>query len=180
MSTARDELLCERSLEGDQDAWRELVERYARLVFSIPRRAGLDDATSEDVFQEVFATLWEKLPTIRNRRGLPKWLMTTAHRMTERHSRRRLPTSDVEPMPELAEEQMLTWERQHLLRRSLRELGGPCADLLTALYLGDNPGYDRIAETLGVPRGSIGPTRARCLEKLGRIFRRLEGFEADA
>ncbi|MDY7109156.1 MAG: sigma-70 family RNA polymerase sigma factor [Planctomycetota bacterium] len=177
---ADDETLVRACRAGDEAAWREIVTRYGRLVFSIPRRYGLDPEASEDVFQEVFSILVQQLPAIQNPTGLPKWLITTTHRVSCRAIRSaRGKGARVQdgvdpgaPPPEEA----LRWERQHLVREGLRRLGGRCEELLTALYLDhEHVSYRHIARRLGMPVGSIGPTRARCLGKLMEILRTAEG-----
>ena len=166
-------------LRGDQEAWREFVRRYSRLVFSIPHRYGLDRQASEDVFQEVFIIFLRQLPNIRRRTGLPKWFMTTTHRVC-RHRYLRFavsagplaePIELAAPPPDL----LARWERQHLVRLALRRLGGPDQDLLIALYTNHGTGrYDEVARKLGIPEGSIGPTRARSLHKLRRLLEAME------
>ncbi|UCD75505.1 MAG: sigma-70 family RNA polymerase sigma factor [Phycisphaerales bacterium] len=168
------ELIC-ACRSGDEEAWRELVSRYGRLVFSIPRRYGLSPQASEDVFQEVFAILVRQLPTIRNPTGLPKWLITTTHRVSCRISKQGRTESThvadtVDPHGPPPEE-ISRWERQQLVRECLRRLGGRCEELLTALYMGRGQvGYEEISRSLDMPIGSIGPTRARCLQKLLEIM----------
>ena len=173
---AGDADLIQACLDGEAAAWEELVRRYERLVYSIPRRYGLDRQLSEDVFQEVFAILLRRLAGIRNRAGLPKWLITTTHRMCRQVARRAGPTGvghpemiDVDAPPDA---ESLRWEKQQLVRSSLRRLGGRCEQLLTLMYMA--PGqvsYEAIADQLDMPLGSIGPTRARCLAKLMAILR---------
>jgi DNA-directed RNA polymerase specialized sigma24 family protein len=63
---------------GDQSAWNELVDRYQRLIFAIPRRAGLSEDQASDIFQEVFVLLFERLDEIRQPEKLRSWLVTTA------------------------------------------------------------------------------------------------------
>jgi RNA polymerase sigma factor (sigma-70 family) len=178
-SSADDPRVVEACLAGDQAAWTEMVTRYRRLVYSIPRRYGFDDAASEDVFQEVFVILSRRLGTIRVRTGLAKWLITTTHRVCRGVIRRRRAVSGVslelldDATPPL--DAIAAWERQQLLHTALRRLGGRCERLLTALYLGPvRVRYEAIAEMLDVPVGSIGPTRARCLAKLQREVRELD------
>jgi RNA polymerase sigma factor (sigma-70 family) len=176
---ADDEALVRACRDGDESAWREIVTRYGRLVFSIPRRYGLDPEASEDVFQEVFSILVEQLPAIRNPTGLPKWLITTTHRVSCRVIRsargRDAHIKDgIDPnAPPL--EEALRWERQHLVREGLRRLGGRCEELLTSLYLdNEHVSYRDIARQFEMPVGSIGPTRARCLRKLMEVLRVLD------
>jgi RNA polymerase sigma factor (sigma-70 family) len=148
-------------------------------VFSIPRRYGLDPEASEDVFQEVFSILVQRLSGIRNPTGLPKWLITTTHHVSCRMIRSargkgaRIEDGIDPNAPPL--EEALQWERQHLVREGLRRLGGRCEELLTWLYLDREPvSYGDLARRLGMPVGSIGPTRARCLRKLMEVLNMLD------
>jgi DNA-directed RNA polymerase specialized sigma24 family protein len=119
------------------------------------------------------------LPRIRRRSGLPKWLITTTHRVSRQwfdRARRAgdTPTAPIEtaaPPSDL----ILKWEREHLVRQALRRLGSPCEELLTALYDRQaSSGYDAGADRLDMPVGSIGPTRARCLRKLLDVLQAME------
>jgi RNA polymerase sigma factor (sigma-70 family) len=173
-----DRTLIARCLAGSQRAWDALVERYGRLVYSVPRRYGLADADAEDVFQAAFIALYRNLASLREHERLASWLITTAHRETWRVGKRNPKYAELdEHFPDVSapsDELASSWEEQHLVRRGLAELGPPCAPLLEALFL--EPGdanYERIAERLGMRVGSIGPTRARCLGKLERILRRM-------
>ncbi|MHC5027726.1 MAG: RNA polymerase sigma factor [Planctomycetota bacterium] len=171
---APDRLVIAACRGGDREAWSELVGRYASLVYSIPRRYGLDVGTSEDVAQEAFCILFQQLQTLRNPEALPKWMMTTTHRVAceaIRKSRRIAEVSagvSVEVLARAApsDDTLEAWERQHLVRAALRRLGGRCEELLTALHADDPPSYEVLADLLGMPLGSIGPTRIRCLKKL--------------
>jgi RNA polymerase sigma factor (sigma-70 family) len=169
---------CQR---GDQKAWRELVDRYGRLVYSIPRRYGLTESDSEDVVQAVFTALFRRLGNLRDLTRLSAWLITTAHRQCWHVGRR----NDAQPELEErivdvgspGEDQIETWERQHLVRLALEQLGGPCKELLTALFLEPSQSdYQAVAERLGMKLGSIGPTRTRCFRKLQKILLDL-GYE---
>lgn len=178
-----DEELVARCRQGDASAWRELVQHYRRLVHSVPRRAGLDEETCDDVFQEVFAILHTKLASIERDSALPKWIATTARRVTlraiERRARdRKRRGQGLEAVSELEDatrpgslatpdEAVARWETQERVREALESLGQRCQSLLeTLVAAGDRPDYGLIAERLGMPTGSIGPTRARCLAKL--------------
>lgn len=168
--------LVERSLAGEQRAWRELVDRYKRLVYSIPRRYRLPDDQCDDVFQAVFATLLKNLGKVRDAGSLPKWMITTTHRECWRLARQLKAaratggidesTAPLDPSAP-PEEQAAAWERQHLVDRALTRLGGRCERLLRAIFLDPTrPSYTAISARLGMPLGSIGPVRARCLAKL--------------
>ena len=170
--------LVQACLAGRQDAWNTLVERYSRLVYSIPRRYGLSEADAEDVAQTVFLTLYNHLSNLRDQRRLCSWLITTAHRETWRTGRKRgrYPSLD-EQIQDVAapdDDRIEAWERQHLLHEGLRILGGSCEKLLRVLFLEkEELSYEQIAERLGMRVGSIGPTRARCFRKLAGILRKL-------
>jgi len=173
---------------GDEEAWAELVARYGRLVVSIPRRYGLGREACEDIFQEVFAILVRQLAGIRRRTGLPKWFITTTHRVCRqwfqqakqgKHDNHALGDESAmisgrEPPPDL----LVQWERQHLVGQALRRLGGRCEQLLIALYTDQGgDGYEEVAAKLEMPAGSIGPGRARCLRKLMEIIESMEAAE---
>ena len=180
-----DAQLIEACLGGDRQAWNEIVDRYGRLVYSIPRRNGLSDADCDDVFQDVFIILYRKLDTIRDRQRLSAWLIRTTHRECMRVGKQngRYVELDqtVSSEADAVEEEVGALERQQLVRQALRQLGPPCQPLLMALFsncAGSSPNYNGIADRLGIKRGSIGPTRARCFKKLQRILAEL-GFEPD-
>jgi len=170
-------------LEGRQQAWDRLVERYARLVRSVAIRYGFADADADDVTQNVFIVAYRRLETLADHQRLASWLITVAHRECWRHGRRRdMPREFDERFADVnapAHEDVLAWERQELVQRGLIRLGGRCQRLLTALFLQPGrPDYPAVAEQLGMKIGSIGPTRARCFRKLERILLDL-GFTVD-
>jgi RNA polymerase sigma factor (sigma-70 family) len=172
--------------QGNESAWQALVDRYQRLVYAVPRRAGLNDDQAGEVFQEVFVTLFEKMNDINEPDRLHAWLVTTARRKTWRLlskersivSRHTGDTDDddevllvVDSSP-LPDETLVRLEEQHRIRTALAGLDARCQKLLTMLYYeAEPPAYSEIAAMLGTPEGSIGPTRARCLKKLLKLLR---------
>lgn len=181
---ASDSQLVRDCLAGHAAAWEALVERYGRLVYSIPRRYGLQPGDADDVFQSVFSILHRRLGTLQDHSKLSSWLITTAHRESWRIGKRSSSGAHLdETIPDVSspsDEQIEAWERQHLVRAGLRALGGRCEELLTALFLGneaEHSDYQAIAARLKIPVGSIGPTRARCLKKLEQILIN-QGFTA--
>ena len=163
-------------------AWDALVDRYKGLVYSIALRAGLGQEDAADVFQTVFAVLLQNLRNLHEPQGLAAWLITTAKRTSWNvlRKRQREPTDGEEIAAKLAAaEEWLSnehWEEdrladQALVREALERLGGRCKKLLWLLYYDHNePSYEQISRRLKVPLGSIGPTRARCLQKMRRIL----------
>jgi RNA polymerase sigma factor (sigma-70 family) len=168
---------------GDQLAWEQLIRRYQRLIYAIPRRAGLTQDEAAEVFQEVFTTFFQRLNDIEEPEKLQAWLVTTARRKTWRaiaKARLGKQSNTNEESPEVAaiqddaplpDEQLVILEEQHRIRTAISSLDERCQKLLQMLfYLPDPPSYTEIAASLGTSEGSIGPTRARCLEKLQRIL----------
>lgn len=171
-----DATIVARCLKHDEDAWRELVTRYSRLVYTIARRGGLREEECHDVFQQVFAALVPGIRRLRDPSCLAKWLITATRRWTARvrSDRARDPAGGDNPdrADDFVPADLLDrLEVQHGVRQGLRELGGRCEALLEMLYLrGDHPEYTAVSHSLGIPVGSIGPTRARCLAKLRTLL----------
>lgn len=192
-----DATLVARCLRGDAGGWHALVQRYQRLIYAVVRRAGLDEHTAADVFQTVFSRLIEYLPRISQPERLRAWIVTTARRETLRtleHGRRRVSMTRrdddggpdresiedtlADPAP-LAEEALAELQQLDRLRHAMDRLDARCRELLALVFRDDDERlpYDEVARRLAIPQGSIGPTRARCLDKLRRL---LEGDSAPA
>ncbi len=177
-----DPALIQSCLGGDKAAWDTLVDRYGRLVYSIPSRYGLSAEDADDVFQNVFLSLCRNLGGLKDQTRLSSWLITTTHRECWRVGKRsdKYPELDerIADVAAPSEDELVTWERQHLIRQALEILGGKCEQLLRLMFLDPaDPSYETIAERLGMKVGSIGPTRARCFEKLERILAELGVFD---
>jgi RNA polymerase sigma factor (sigma-70 family) len=166
----------------DAAAWEELVTRYERLVYTVPLRYGLTEAEAEDVFQSVWLALLRALPNLNQPERVAAWLVTTAKR--ECWERRRgsgyTHEEDMAPddmastnwMAEATPEEIVTrYDQQRLLRQTIQRLDDLCRRLLSLLYLdAAEPSYAEVAVQLGLPEGSVGPTRARCLQKARRLM----------
>ncbi len=162
---------------GDQRAWDAIVERFAPLVWSICRRYRLNAADADDAGQAVWLQLVDQIGRIRDPAALPGWLATTTRRecgRLVRAARRAQPSGyvlDAGAIPDeraatAADDELLASERHAALRQALAQLPASCRDLL-ALLAEDPPlPYAQISARLGVPVGSIGPSRSRCLDKL--------------
>lgn len=184
--TVSDSKLLEACKAGDESAWQTLVERYQRLVYTVPRRAGLNEDQASEVFQEVFTTFYEKVHQIEQPDRLHAWFVTTARRKTWRliqKSRNLISLQgddddddgmDFEQLPDpaiLPQQEMENLQEQHRVRMAVEDLDEKCKELITMLfYVDESPSYTEIAEILGRPEGSIGPTRARCLKKLLQLL----------
>ena len=181
-----------RARKGDADAWDALVERFAPLIWSICGRYSLGRADSCDVGQYVWLRLVDGLETIHDPAALPGWLATTTQReciRTLRAARNQQPFGhelDAESIPDeqtgMAEHELLRAERHAALREAFYRLPPPCQRLV-ALLLEDPPvPYAEISARLGIPVGSIGPSRLRCVKKLRRdpaIAALIDAEEAD-
>jgi RNA polymerase sigma factor (sigma-70 family) len=168
----------------DSQAWEILVNRYQRMVYTIPRRAGLSEDGAADVFQRVFTILVERIDRIEQPERIAAWLATTARRETWRISKRERSTQsfgqsgdddeavfDPEDPSALPDELVEQIEQQQLVRIAFQELDERCQQLLTVLfYEHEPPSYADLAQSLGISEGSIGPTRARCLQKLRKLL----------
>lgn len=170
--------------KGDQTAWDDLVGRYQRLIYAIPRRAGLSEERCADVFQEVFVTLLEKIDAIEKPEKIRSWIVTTAKFKTWSSVRAEKglysPETEEEMEAEmaalpdaapLADEQLVRLEQQHLIRTAMNMLEERCRMILSMIYLRESAAsYAEVAAKVGVGETSISPLRTRCLKKLERIL----------
>ena len=168
--------LVTRARNGERQAWDALVERYAPLIWSICRRHRLEAADAADAAQTVWLKLADQLDKIRDPAALPGWLATTTRRACSRILRtaRRpcdagyalaagtIPDDHAQP----AGQDLLAAERHAALRKAFGQLPPGCQQLLALLIHDPALSYAEISTRLGIPAGSIGATRRRCLDKL--------------
>jgi RNA polymerase sigma factor (sigma-70 family) len=178
-SSRQDQVLVQECLRGNEAAWSALIDKYKNLIFSIPIKRGFSPDSAADVFQSVCLALVLELPRLREPRALPAWLIqTTSHkclrsrdeslRYVERELDKELPSQGVPNMPEELLEEL---EREQIVRESVAELPTDCRRLVEALFFQTPPpSYGDLAAALDIPKGSIGPTRMRCLERLRRLL----------
>ena len=180
-----DAALVARCRRGDAGAWEALVHRYQRLVYAIVLRVGLDEHSAADVFQTVFSRLVAHLDRITEPDRLQAWIVTSTKReaLLQRSRGQRTVSmtrdddedgdeaawdiADESPLPE---ESLAELQQAHQVRVGLDRLDARCRDLLLLLFdASEAPAYEEVAARMEMPVGSIGPTRARCLEKLRRL-----------
>ncbi len=170
---------------GDVHAWERLLTRYERLVFSIPLNYGLSADDAADITQITFTILLQSLDRLTDEVRLAAWLATVARRHTWRLLARYRRES-VNPAEDLAGSEALGGVVDHRLQSELVEwlnhglslIDDRCRRLLLALYFDEaQPSYAEVAQRLRLPVGSIGPTRARCLEQMKR---RMQAVDAPA
>jgi len=173
-----------RCRQGDQAAWDALVDRYQRLIFAIPRRAGLSEEQAADVFQEVFLTLVEKIDAIEQPERIRSWIVTTAKFKTwgvirgskglyspETEEEMEAEMAAIVDKSPLADDMLIELEEQHLIRNALKLLEERCQQILSMIYLCDPAAsYAEVADAIGVGETSISPLRSRCLKKLEKVL----------
>jgi RNA polymerase sigma factor (sigma-70 family) len=163
------------AVAGDQGAWNDLVQRFTPLVLTVVRRYRLSDSDAEDVRQELWLTLLKHLKDLKEPRALPGWIITCTKNNALRvlASQRRIELVDpqvgsrFDSVDGLAvDDELLRQERRQAVRTALGELRPDHQRLLLLVFADTKISYQQISLGLGIPAGSIGPTRARCLAKL--------------
>jgi RNA polymerase sigma factor (sigma-70 family) len=165
-------VLLESATAGAEPAWREIVSRYSPLVSTMCRRHRITGTDAEDVAGSVWLRLVTKLPTIREPKALPKWLMTVTTReclALLRDKGRHVPHEDVDDVVAAEELSLLRGEREDAVREALSALSGRDRELLALLFADPPVPYAKISARLGMPIGAIGPTRQRCLARVRRV-----------
>ena len=171
VSTQVDNDLIERCIRGDQAAWNELVTRYQRLIYSVAHLLCPRGEDVSDIFQQVWLELYQQLPELRNAEALPAWLITVTRRRAYALIRARRGSEPLdEELPDVSEG-LRQIEHEHTLERALVQMSDRCQKLINLLYFdAKEPSYSEISKEMGMPEASIGPTRARCLEKLRKLI----------
>jgi RNA polymerase sigma factor (sigma-70 family) len=163
-------------LSGDEQAWTELIDRYNRLIFSIPLKQGLDRDQAADIFQAVCLDLVAELPRLRDPQALPAWLIqTTLHKVSKwRRGSGRFVADDgthadhVEaPATDMPDALIREVQQSQAMRDAVRGLSDRCQRMVQMLFF-ETPArpYKDVAAQLGVATGSIGFLRGRCLDRL--------------
>lgn len=177
---------------GDSASWNQLVDHFQGLVWSAINRIGLRHEDAEDTFQRVFLILYKNLDRIESAPALPKWLATTAAREAIRLHRKNREKNAIALEEFDTYDQILASEdasieettiaslETHFVRSVMQRLPGKCPKLLTLLYSDQDSSYEDIKKQLGIPIGSIGPTRARCIERLRQALIEANFFENES
>ena len=177
-NSREDEVLVRECLNGNEQAWSALLDKYRNLIFSIPIKYGFSPDDANEIFQAVCLTLLRELSQVREPRALAAWLIrVTGHKCKRYRRDQRMYTDD--PIDEnlglstdadqLPEKLLQELEREQILREAVNEQSPECRQLVQLLFLGNPPlRYDEAAQALGMAKGSIGATRSRCLDKLRR------------
>jgi len=182
-ASATDEQLIHRCLDGDQQAWAALIDRYKNLIYSIPIKLGMHQDAG-DIFQAVCVSWLANLSQLRKERALPKWLIQTCYHECLRHQRMagRTLELDATEMPPpvdhrpLAENVVIESQEEQTLRSAVAEMPERCAQLIRMLFF-ETPTrpYTEIAHELGLATGSVGFLRGRCLSRLRKYLEK-KGF----
>jgi RNA polymerase sigma factor (sigma-70 family) len=164
--------------DGDAEAWGRIVRRYSGLVWAVVRSHGLRDSDAADATQTTWLRLAENIDRLREPNRLPSWLATTARRESLRVARgaaRVVPVGSELDSPSGAssavDDGLLSRERSTYLWSAFEALSPPCQSLLRVLMAEPAPSYLEVSAALGMPVGSIGPRRARCLDRLRAMMR---------
>ena len=156
--------LCRRRSE---DAWSQLVDRYSRYVYAITVRGfGLNAVEAEDVFQETFLRVYERLDRLRDPAALRPWIAQVTRRLClDRLAAARKETVADDELPDAAGTPLDAIEEAMDLQEALRQLDERCRELLDRFFARDEP-YRVISDALGLPMGTVASRISRCLDAL--------------
>jgi len=167
--------LVHAAIAGDERTWGQLMEHFDAMIRAVARRHGLGPADCDDVAQQTWVQLFLHIRHLHNHAALPGWLRTTAQRESWRvvaAARREVPsdepaaagTAKVEEPG--VDDQLLAAERRDAVRDALRRAPRHERRLVELMLAKPSMSYDDLSGSLGIPRGSIGPTRGRCIARL--------------
>ncbi len=183
-TAAEDEKLVQDCLNGDEKAWNRLIDKYKRLIYSVPVKYRLSPDDAADVFQNVCVDLFTNLAKLRKIESIRSWLITVATHKCFHHKRHQRLDVELDAMEqEMAEELapaapqvMQEVQEEQAVRDAILRLSPRCADLVKMLFFEQPPlPYTEVAQRLGLATGSIGFIRGRCLNRLQKILAEL-GF----
>lgn len=176
-----DERLVRECLQGNQEAWSALIDKYKNLIFSIPFRFEFSREDAADIFQSVIAEMLSELGRLREPRALAAWLIqVTSHKCLQwrREQQRHVGTGEWhEEANQLIEKSELREDILHQaaceqkLREALWQVSPRCRQLIQMLFF-ESPArpYEEVARNVGIATGSMGFTRRRCLDRLRSLL----------
>lgn len=175
-----DERLVQGCLQNDPRAWEQLIDKYKRLIYSIPIRYGASSEDASDVFQAVCIEVLNSLPQLKSAQSLRSWLITLTVRQSYRWRRKQSNHVELDGLePEIAEgiasvthaDTVTQLEQEQIVREVVAQLPPRHRELVQLLFF-EQPAlpYTEIAQRLGLATGSIGFIRGRCLEKLRKAL----------
>jgi RNA polymerase sigma factor (sigma-70 family) len=181
VETWPDDRLVRECLDGNNTAWAALIEKYRRLVASVPVKYQLAPDDAADVFQQVWIDLYRDLGRLQHVEGLGSWLITAAARRclaVKQRAQRTVPISGVERDLAYSGPDAATIhaeaEREQKIREAIEQLPPRCRELVGMLFFEDPPRpYVEVARALGLALGSIGFIRGRCLTKLRKALEKV-------
>ncbi len=171
--------LVRQAAEGDRWAWERLVDQYARIIWAVTRDFKLAESDAADVFQATWLRLFEHIDRLEYPARVGSWLMVTARRECLRNvaARKRVvlvhddgALGDVVAHDPEVDERLLADERAQHVREAISHLPWQWQQLVRLLMADPQPSYAEISDQLGLPIGSIGPTRGRCLARLRALL----------
>jgi RNA polymerase sigma factor (sigma-70 family) len=176
-TTENDEQLVRACLDGSDQAWTALIDKYKNLIYSIPIKYGASPDDAADVFQSVCLELFSQLSNLRHAGALRGWLITVATHQAFHWKLKHRKRSDREQVliedeadaadPSLPSDVTDEAEREQLMREALRGLSPRCQEMIKLLFYTEPPlPYKEVAQRLGLATGSIGFIRGRCLQRL--------------
>jgi RNA polymerase sigma factor (sigma-70 family) len=183
-TTAEDEKLVQDCLNGDEKAWNRLIDKYKRLIYSVPVKYGLSPDDAADIFQNVCVDLFTNLSKLRKIESIRSWLITVATHKCFHHKKQQRQDVELDAMEqEVAEDLapaaptvMQELQEEQAVRDAIQQLSPRCAELVRMLFFEQPPlPYTEVAQKLGLATGSIGFIRGRCLNRLQKVLAEL-GF----
>jgi RNA polymerase sigma factor (sigma-70 family) len=174
-----DSHLVRECLEGNERAWNSLIERYERLIYSVPYKYKAAPEDCADIFQSVCLELYSELGRLRKVESLKSWIISvTVHKclLWKRQQRRNvdLDPTEREQMDQkavAAPDLLIEVEQEQLVREALRALNPRCAEMIRMLFYENPPlPYNQVAQRLGLATGSIGFIRGRCLKQMEKAL----------
>jgi len=173
LTVSSDRDLIESCLRGEQTGWTQLLAKYERLIYSVARALCPDREDCSDVFQNVCLALYQNLDRLRSDQIVSAWLITVTRRQAYMMIRAKKPYVQIEENELVAQAKIDLIAEEFEMELAVARLDERCHRLIRSLYFDSKePSYAEIAADLGMLVGSIGPTRARCLDKLKRLVSR--------